>query len=140
MTKKRTKTAYTLETKLAAVQDLTAGKMKTREVLQKHGINSAAALHRWREQHEAGELKASPGAANGKAAAKLNGHDAGADASTGMTPEAMFQSRVHEAIVLLRQGEREVERLKQQRKIKEPDTAHLYAQLALRKLQGDNGR
>lgn len=112
---------YSEETKIAAVAALESG-VNYRDVLKRFKLSASqnALLYGWRKKY------AKAAKPNGSAAPK--------------TPERVFDDRVRQAILLLRQAEQEVERLKRGGKIKEADTAHLYAGLALRMLQGDNGR
>lgn len=113
-------------TKIAAVE-LLAGGQGYAAVCKRFKIKSVSQLYKWRKQY-ASKLKP-------RAHSKMNGATRG----KGMTPEALFDDRVRQAVILLRHAEDEVERLKRQGKIKEADSAHLYAGLALRILQGDNG-
>jgi transposase-like protein len=121
MRKRKNRTAAE---KIAAVEALASG--VTYKDVQKQFKAVPSQLYAWRKQYAAGELQAK--GTKGAAAAKAK------------TPEALFDDRARQAIILLRHAEDEVERMKQQKKLKEPDAAHLYAQLALRILQGDNGR
>lgn len=109
---------YSEKTKIAAVAALESG-VHYKEVMKRFNIRSTAQIYSWRNKYAGG--------------AKVN------DAAP-KTPERVFDDRVRQAILLLRQAEQEVDRLKRSGKIKEADTAHLYAGLALRMLQGDNGR
>lgn len=110
-------------TKIAAVQALESGE-KYSEVCKRFKIKGHGGLYLWRKQYAAGKLLPEQKAkANGAAPAKEKTRD-----------------YVREAVSLLRQAQDEVERLKQQGTIKEADTAHLYAGLALRILEGDSGR
>lgn len=110
-----------LETKIAAVAALVSG-VNYKEVMKRFGVRSNALLYVWRKKY-ANRLPAKE-----KAAAPAE-----------RTPERVFDDRVREAIALLRRADKEVERMKREGKLKEADAAHLYAQLALRMLQGDNG-
>lgn len=129
MAGRKRRIAHSADTKIAAVEMLNSG-AKHREVLAKYGIVSSL-LHAWRKQYMAGKFGKPKGQATAKVQATRTEH---------LTPEVLFQDRVQRAITLLRQAEKEVERLKLEKKILEADTAHLHAQLALRLLQGDNGR
>lgn len=73
----------------------------------------------------------------GKPASKANGLAKTGD-PPGLTPQALFTSRVNRAIVSLRQAYDEVKRMERQGKIKGPDRAHTLAYMALLELQGDN--
>lgn len=115
---------YRTATKVAAAEALQSGQRYS-EVAKRYGV-SAQTLYTWSKQHKAGLLSDSK--------VKISPPDAPS------TPERVFDERVRQAIGLLRRAEDEVERLKKERKIKEADNAHLYAMLALRLLQGDNGR
>lgn len=119
---------YKQSVMLAAVRELQGG-TSPEEIAERLGCSSRL-LYKWRVK--LGKLSKQPAPKEAKAN--------GAHAPAGLTPEKLFNTRVHEAIVLLRQAQSEVDRLKAAGKIKEPDTAHLYAQLALRTLQGDNGK
>ena len=110
-------------TKRAVAQAVIGG--ETYEHVAKRMKVSKSSIDRWIKQYQAGELgPVSDGAATDKP----------------KTPEHLFNDRVRKAIVLLRQANEEVERMKQTGTLKEADTAHLYAGLALRMLQGDNGK
>ncbi len=113
-------------TKIAAVEALLSGEHYA-AVGKRFKIKSHSRLYEWRKAYSQGKLGAGA-KSNGAAPAKPK------------TPEALFDDRVRQAVILLRHAEEEVERLKRQGKIKEADSAHLYAGLALRILQGDNGR
>lgn len=126
MAKRRAKyIRHSIATKLAAVQARIGGE-PIKEVTSRYRINNAL-LYNWIAAYKDGKLGDPPAASEPKKAANSSLQD-------------VYNERVRRAIVLLRQAEDEVERLKKQGKLKEADTAHLHAQLALRILQGDNGR
>lgn len=108
------------------------------EVIERFKL-SWSMLKRWRREYKAGKLGADQDASEAvhvKGAPKLSN----LLRAPKKTPERMFDERVRKAIVLLRQAEEEIERMKHAGTLKEADTAHLYAGLALRLLQGDNGK
>lgn len=119
-------TRFSDRKKIAAVEAINAGG-NYRDVCKRYKCTDVS-LRTWRKQYAEGKFG--------------NASDATAETpvAKGKTPEALFDDRVRQAVILLRHAEAEVERMKQQKKLKEPDAAHLYAQLALRLLQGDNGR
>lgn len=127
---RRKKIKHTVATKIAAVEEVKNG-AKHADVAAKYNIVDSL-LRTWRTKHAAGEYAKKQ--SNGHAPVKAREH-----VPASMTPERVFDDRVREAIALLRRADKEVERLKNKGTIKEPDSAHLYAGLALRILQGDNG-
>lgn len=131
MARRKKRVVHTNETKVAAIEELKAG--ATYAALSTKYNVATSALCNWRNKYNAGEYgKKANG--NGHAAPKLKEH-----VPPGMTPERVFDDRAREAIALLRRADKEVERMKRTGTLKEADAAHLYAGLALRILQGDNG-
>lgn len=132
MAKRKRRKRLPEATKIEAVKAVMSGE-SVATVTERYSIVPSM-LYNWKRKYQNGALGSKP------SKAKANGHGGAIEVRTaGLTPEAMFDARVRDAIIYLRHAQQEVERLKSERKIKEPDAAHLLAQLALRKLQGDNG-
>jgi transposase-like protein len=117
---------FSTRKKIQAVEALNAGE-RVNDVLKRFKCSSPT-LYDWRKKYAAGEY------------GKPNGVAAETPAPKPKKPGAMFDDRVRRAIVLLREVEAEVDRMKREGKLREADSAHLHAILALRILQGDNGR
>lgn len=118
------KHVYSETTRKAAVEALERGD-NYRDVMKRFKIRSSSngLLYSWRKKYAAGATPAKLGRPPKQPA-----------------PVSDEADRVRKAIVLLRQAEDDVDRRKREGKLREADNAHLYAGLALRLLQGDNGK
>jgi transposase-like protein len=121
-------------TKLKAVQAYKEGERAT-DVIKRFKINSSM-LYRWANEQERGKTHKQPG--RPLKAKQLSKSAEMPDEQ--LSRDEDYAARVRRAIKLLRDAEEDVDRRKREGKLREADNAHLYAGLALRLLQGDNGK
>ena len=126
MAKRRKRRTHSQATKLAAVKAKKSGE-SWKAVTERYKVVSSV-LNGWIKAYDAGELGDTE-------------EDAKEPAGKAKQPKLdVSNSAVHRAIVALREAEANVDMRKRTGKLKKADEAHTLAQLALRILEGDDGR